>query len=149
MRGQRQARRGKWAFGLTATAFAWAVALVIAAMSLPVYSGSRSDGGTGGITTTTTTTTTLVGENGLGVLGVVVLPAVLTVLVWLALHRRCSRGSASSGWAAWGLVGLLWVFCLLAALSVGVFALPVALLLACAAALTPRGRSPDLHSVAV
>lgn len=121
--------RGRWAFGLTVTAFAWAAALVVGAVLLPVYSVEESGGGS--------SSSTLVGENGLGVLLPVAFPAVLTAIVWYALRRKCSRGSRAGGYVAWSLAGLLVVFCFVAILSIGAFVLPVALLLLLAAALTP------------
>ena len=129
-------RRGRWAFGLTATAFAWALALVAAAFLVPVYEGQ-----TGGSDGSGSTSATLVGENGLGALLPASLPALVTALVWLALHRKCSHGSRSGGRLASALVGLLAVFCLLAILSIGILVVPVAVLLACAARITPLATS--------
>lgn len=63
---------------------------------------------------------------------VAAVPTIVTVLVCLALHGR-----RSSRYVAWGLIGLLSAFCLLGVLSIGIFVLPVALLLASAARLTP------------
>jgi hypothetical protein len=122
MHGAAHARRGRWAFGLTVTAFLWAVALIGAALVVPVYNTSE----------------TLVAENGSGVLIAVAIPAALAAGVWLALHRRCSRGSRTASCVAWSLVALLTVFCVLALFSIGSVVAPVALLLAAAAALTPK-----------
>jgi hypothetical protein len=90
------------------------------------------------------TTSTLIGENGVGVLLPVALPAVIVGLVWLALHRKCSRGSSRSGHVAGGLIVLLGTLCVLAGFSIGVFVLPTVLLLAGAATLTP-GRADPTH----
>jgi hypothetical protein len=57
--------------------------------------------------------------------------------VWFALRRKCARGSRAGGTVAWVSVALLTAFSLLAILSIGVFALPVAILLACSASLAP------------
>jgi len=127
--GAADLRRGRWAFGLTLTAFAWAAALVVGAVLLPVYSVEDSGGGS--------SSATLVGENGLGVLLPVAFPALVAALVWYALHRKCSRGSRPAELVAWALVGVLLLGCLLAMLTIGIFVLPVALLLLLAAALTP------------
>jgi hypothetical protein len=132
-------RRGRWAFGLTAAAFAWALALVVAAFVVPVYEGET--GGDGGLSGSTGAT--LIGENGLGALVPVALPALVTALVWLALHRKRSHGSRGGGRVAWVLIGLLALFCLLAILSIGVLVLPVAGLLAGAARVTPLGGRRD------
>lgn len=143
MNAEGEASGGRWAFGLTVTAFAWSMALVIAAVFLPVYGATQSEGGSGMVDKTTTTTSTLFAETGVGLAGlvalltVVLLPAVSTALVWFCLHRRCSRGSRSSGYLAWALVGVLWAFSLLAVFDLGLFLMPVALLLTCAAILTP------------
>jgi hypothetical protein len=135
MRGGADARHGRWAFGLTLAAFVWTLGLVGAAFLAPVYSGVEASSGSAAVSTTST----LVGVNGLGVLIPVAAPALVVALVWLALHRKCSRGSSLSGGFAVGLIGLLGTFCVLAMLSIGVFVLPVVLLLACAATLTPSG----------
>lgn len=133
MAARADTRRGLWAFWLTVTAFAWALGVVAAALVVPLYTGESSTvaGETVG------TTSTLIDENGLGVLVPVALPAVLTLLVWLALHHKCSRGSRRSAEAAWWLVGVLGIFVLLAGFTIGMFVAPVALLLAAAAWLTP------------
>jgi hypothetical protein len=127
---------GRWALGLTAAAFVWALALVAGAFFVPVYSVAEGGSDTGVVSTTST----LVGENGLGVLLPVALPAAVVGLVWLALHRKCSRGSARSGRVAGGLIILLGTFCVLTGFSIGLFVLPTVLLLAGAATVTP-GRS--------
>jgi hypothetical protein len=138
---QADKRRGLWAFGLTVTAFVWALGLVAAAFVAPVYIG-ESHTVSGGVASTVSTTSTLVDENGLGVLIPVALPAALTALVWLALQQKCSRGSRRSSEAAWWLVGLVAMFSLLSGFTIGMFVAPVALLLAGAASLTPRGAPP-------
>jgi hypothetical protein len=120
------------AFGLTVGAFGWALALVLGAVVVPVYSGKSSAGGT--------SSATLVDENGLGVLVPVAIPALVAAVVWFALHRVCSRGSGAGLYVAWSLIAVMGLFSLLAAASIGMFVLPVALLLAGAAALTPTLR---------
>src|SRR3954449_4234260 len=104
MAHEADSRRGRWAFGLTLAAFGYALALVVAAFVAPVY--SSSSGNASG-------TETLVGENGLGVVLPVAAPAAVTALVWLALHRKCSRGSRGANYLATVLVVLLVAFCLL------------------------------------
>jgi hypothetical protein len=113
---------GRQAFVLTVLAFVWSVGLLAAALFAPAY-GS----------------TTLVQENGSGVLIPVGIPAVISAAVWLALWRRCTRGGAVSGVVAWTCVSLLGVFCLIALASIGLFVIPVAVLLACATLVTTRG----------
>ena len=103
-------------------AFVWSVGLLAAALFAPAY-GS----------------TTLVEENGSSVLLVVAFPAIVSAAVWLALWRRCTRGGAVSGVVAWTCVSLLALFCLIALASIGLFVIPVAVLLACATSVTPLG----------
>jgi len=114
--------RGRRAFVLTLLAFAWSIGLLAAALYAPAY-GS----------------TTLAQENGSSVLIPVGIPAVISAAVWLALWRRCTRGGAVSGVIAWTCVALLAVFCLIALASIGLFVIPVAVLLACATSATPLG----------
>jgi len=125
------------AFWLTVAAFAWGAALVVAAFVVPVY-GSASDSAPSGAPGDPASTT-LVGVNGVGVVVPVAVPAVVAALVGLALHRKCSRGGRVSGIVAWSLIGALGAGCLVAILSIGLFAAPVAGLLAGAASLTPSG----------
>jgi hypothetical protein len=113
---------GRQAFVLTVLAFLWSVGLLAAALFAPAY-GS----------------TTLVQENGSGVLIPVGIPAVISAAVWLALWRRCTRGGAVSRVVAWTCVSLLALFCLIALASIGLFVIPVAVLLACATSLTTPG----------
>jgi hypothetical protein len=136
VRAEADPRHGRWALYLTAAAFLWALALVAGAFLVPVYSGVEGGSAAGVVDTTST----LVDVNGLGVLLPVALPAMVVGLVWLALHRKCSRGSARSGHVAGGLIVMLGTFCVLTGFSIGVFVLPTVLLLAGAATLTP-GRS--------
>ena len=124
---------GRWAFALTVAAFAWGAALVVGAFVLPFYSVERE-----GPSGTVKTSETLIGENGLGVLLPVAVPAAVAALVWFALHRQCSRGSLSNRQVARLLIGLLAGFSFLAAASIGMYVIPVALLLAFAAGLTPK-----------
>lgn len=114
--------RGARPFVLTVLAFVWSIGLLAAALLAPEYGSA-----------------TLVDENGLGVLVPVAVPAVISVAVWLALWRKCSRGGPVGGAVAWTGVSILAVFCLIALASIGMFVVPVALLLACAASLTPSG----------
>jgi hypothetical protein len=119
---------GRWAFGLTTAAFAWGVALIVAAFVAPAYSVDSGSGGQ-------QTTTTLVDENGMSVLVVVAIPAVIAAIVWAVLHRRRTTGRSAG--AAWVLVAVLGVFSVLSLASIGIFILPVVAMLALAAKLTP------------
>jgi hypothetical protein len=124
---------GRRAFALTLAGFGWAIALIGAAFVVPVYSGVSGSS----TTAPHTFSSTLVEENGLSVLVPLAIPAALAALVWLALHRRCSRETRWSGPVAWALIGLLGAFSVVTSLTVGLFVMPVALLLAGAAVSTP------------
>ena len=119
-------------------AVTWSVVLVLAAFTVPVYSGesASSDG------VTTTDTATLVGENGLGVLVVVATPLVLTLLVAGCLAFVPWPRGRTLGWVVTALMGAL---NLLAMLTVGLFMLPVtlALVIACATSHDPTHPSRD------
>jgi hypothetical protein len=117
-----QSSRGRRAFVLTVLAFVWSIGLLVAALFAPAYGSA-----------------TLVDENGTRVLVVIAVPAVISAAVWLALWRKCTRGGSVSGVVAWTCVSLLAVFCLLALASIGMFVIPVAVLLAWAVSETPPG----------
>ncbi len=127
-----------WAFGSTAAACLWGVALLLAAALVPAYSSSSgfSDAGPG---LTVSTSATLIQENGTWVLIPIAIPLVICLLTGAVLDRRCRRGGAWTRPAATGLVVILFVFALVGALSVGPFVLPAAVLLAVGARLTPDG----------
>jgi hypothetical protein len=133
------ARSGRWAFRLTAVAFAWSSGLVAAALLAPFYGGTSRTGSGPAVSTSST----LVDVNGAGVLVVAAIPAILTVIVWIALHRRCSRGSSRAAGLARAAVFALAVLAVVGAASIGLLVLPVALLLGAAVSLTP---SPEAGS---
>ena len=127
--------RGGWAFAFTVAGFAWGVALLPAALLLPAYQGAIASS-SGAVTQTSAT---LVAENGPWVLWIVALPALLAVIAWFGLHRRCASASQYGTVLAWMAIAALLLLSLLAAASVGMFLLPAGLLLAAAARLTPAG----------
>jgi hypothetical protein len=135
---------GRWAFGLTLSAFVWGIALVVSAFVLPMY-GSSSASAPSRVSVPSAPST-LVQVNGLGVLVPVGLPALIAAVIWFALHRKCSRGSRPSGYIAWALICLLIAFCLVAIASIGLFVVPVAALLAAAASRIPSGSQSGLAS---
>ena len=126
------------AFWLTVAAFVWSVALIVGAFVVPVYSGS----GASSISGPFSTHATLVAQNGLRVLLPISVPAALTLFVWIALHRKCSHNSRAAGVAASAGIAVLAAFNTLAMLSVGIFIVPVTLLLVWAASLTRGSRLP-------
>lgn len=80
---------------------------------------------------------TLVAVNGVWVVVPAGIPAVVAVVVAIALHRKCARGSEASGRLAWLLAWLLVGFSVESGFSIGVFVVPLAVLLVVAASLTP------------
>jgi hypothetical protein len=114
-------RQGFWAWVLTTGACLWSFALIVAAVTI------RTGGGT------------LVQENGTWVIIPVAVPAVISVLAWFVLHHRCTRGGNWTGTTASLLTGLLAVFSVVGMASIGMFVLPVAVLLALGVQLTPDG----------
>lgn len=125
---------------MTVAAFAWGVALLVAAFLVPVYTSTSDSGPTGA--NALAASSTLVGVNGLGVLVPVAIPALLAGVIGFALHRKCSRGSRASGRLAWALTWLLVAVSVLTGFTIGIFVLPLAGLLVGAACLTPSGARP-------
>jgi hypothetical protein len=123
-------------------AFLWSVALVIDAITIPVYDseayvGSASvAGGSGQVLHQTGSVThssaTLVQGNGTHVLAVAAFPLLVTLLVALAIGRP--RSGRVAAVVAWVCIGMLGILTFLSMLTIGVFMLPVccALTLACA-----------------
>ena len=109
-------------------ALGWSAALIVGACVVPVYS---SDGPAG------RGSATLVGENGAGVIGVVIIPLVVSVVVAAVLNRRSAAPNA--GPVAWTATGLLATFNVLALLSIGIFVLPVTVCLVVACMQHARG----------
>jgi hypothetical protein len=124
-------RRWRLAVRLTAAALVWSAGLLIAAVVLPVY-GDRTTTSSQGITLTSAT---LVQVNGARALIIVAIPLVASLGAALALYRRWVTGAAWSGPVAWTMIAVLAAEALLGILSIGVFVLPVVILLAVAARL--------------
>jgi hypothetical protein len=113
----------------------WSLALLPYAFFAPAYAGeSRFQGGT------LHTSATLVGANGTAIVGVVAVPAVLTLLAWAGLHRRCAYGSSAGTGVAYCAAIALAAFAVVAAASIGPLVLPAAVLLAIAVRAMPRAR---------
>lgn len=132
-----ESRRGRRAFWFSVAACGWSAALVVGAFTVPMYSSSSTSSSGVHIAASMT----LVQVNGLSVLIPVGVPLLIAVVVWAALHRKCSRGSNAAGAAAAVLVTVLTLGCLIALASIGLLVVPVALLLGCAVATTPSGDS--------
>jgi hypothetical protein len=134
-----QTARGWWAFGLASSGVLWTAALIPGAFFFPAYSGESSS--SSGVTTHTTAT--LVGVNGPWIVAFFVPPVALAVIAWLGLHLSCSVGSRAGRLAGRTAAWLLTGFAILT-FSDGVLALPAALLLLAAAALTPAGQAREM-----
>jgi hypothetical protein len=128
--------RGRVAFGLTTLACAWLMLLVPAAALLPT--GTEETSTSAGLAERSSTT--LVETNGSWVLFLIAVPAVLGLIAWIGLHRKCSGRGSRDAKLAWLPIGLLLAFSVVGGFSVGLFILPAALVLTLAGALTPDGR---------
>jgi hypothetical protein len=108
----------------------WGLGLLVAAVTVPVSSGS-----TVGASGVVESSATLVEENGDGVLAIVAIPLVVSLGVALALVHRYQTSRPGPGVVAPVLTGLVLILCLLGMLTIGVFMLPVAISLVVACAL--------------
>ena len=93
--------------------------------------------------TTAAASPTLVGRNGAWVLVPVALPAVLTIVMWIGLHRKRTTGGRAATAVVAAAFVVLGCLNLVAILSVGVFLLPVTALLGWTAATTPAAPGPQ------
>jgi hypothetical protein len=107
-------------------ALVWSVAVLVAGFTVPMYS-EETETSSGSISGTDT----LVGENGSGIIIVLLVPLVVSILVTLCLMARRVRGAIV---VAWILTAALCGLTVLALLSIGIYLLPVAgaLMVACA-----------------
>lgn len=102
----------------------WSAGLVIAAVLAPAYRGSSASSSG----TVTHTSATLVEENGLRVLAPVSVPLLAVGAVTFSLRRRRRHEKPGAGALAWTVLALLGGFTFLAMFSIGVFILPVVVL---------------------
>jgi hypothetical protein len=124
----------------TASVFAaalWALGLIVAAATVPLYQSATVGASTAGATanlpvTTTTAAATLTAVNGYRILALVGAPLGAVGVVATALWRRRQRGRPGPGPVASIAVGLLGIATLLAILSIGIVIVPVTALLATA-----------------
>jgi hypothetical protein len=126
--------RGRRATQVTTAAFVWSLGLIFAALFAPVQGQavSTSEG-------PTLTTLTVVQQKGAWVLIPVAVPALASLVVAAALWLRRARGSQVGGTVAWSANGVLAAFALFSIASIGVFIVPVVLLLAWATRVSPPG----------
>ena len=74
----------------------------------------------------------------------VLAPSLVCGVVWVLLHRYCTRGNRLALGGAAMLTALFTLFSVLALLSIGALLMPIALLLGFAVAATEPPRSPSL-----
>jgi len=115
-----------------AIAAVWSVGLVIAAAVAPWYSSTSVS--TSGLVVRGSAT--LVQENGLRVLMPICVPLLAVGVVTFSLWRRRKQVRSGAGALAWMLTALLAGFTLVSMLTIGLFVLPVTVLVivACARA---------------
>jgi hypothetical protein len=120
--------RNRWrlAVRLTGAAMVWSLGLVLAALLVPTYDGQTVSGSNG----LTLTARTAVQVHGLKAVIVVAIPVVASGVVAWALYRRRLDGWRFSGVVAWTAIVVVALAALLGIPSVGLFMLPVAVLLA-------------------
>ena len=112
---------------LTLGAFIASLVLgAVAAFAPLVSTESSSSSSSDGVVHTTSGSLSLVASQGLGVLVPIGIPVVLTLLA-LLVPRRTVRIVVTA---------LLWAFCVLGILSIGLFFVPVAALMTAAAAMS-------------
>jgi hypothetical protein len=121
--------RQKAVTAFLALATAWSGALILLAL---ILRQPRST--SGGVNSHIAPSVTLVQENGPKVLIPVGLPLALTLCVALLMWSHYRRDRPLLGVGVWVCVGLLLALSLLAILSVGIFILPVAVLVVLAVA---------------
>jgi hypothetical protein len=125
--------RWRLAVRLTFAALVWSIGLIVAALLVPAYSGQTVTDSRG----VTLTTATLVQVHGAKALIIAAIPGVVSIVVGFALSRRRATGARWTGIVAWSMIAVLAVVALLGILSVGVFMLPVVILLAISTRLVP------------
>ena len=127
--------KGWPAFFLASLAVLWTAALIPGAFLFPAYS-SESSSSSG---PTVHTTDTLVGVTGVWVVAPYVAFLCLSGIAWLGLHASCTTGSHRGRTVGNVAAGLLAAAAVLS-FSLGFLAVPGALFVVVAAALTPRAR---------
>jgi hypothetical protein len=120
-----RAWRGRIAFSLGAAAVGWAFFLVSAAFWFPAYAGEDCEFNGG----CTSSSATLFSVNGWWVVELLAAVALVTALAFYALHAVCSRQSQSAALLATLCIVALAGFAVVTGFSIGLFVLPIALLL--------------------
>jgi hypothetical protein len=71
---------------------------------------------------------------------------VISLIVWIALYRRCSSGTHLATFVSSTLAGLFLAYSVVGLFSIAPFYFPAAAALLAAVLLTPEGRSPRASS---
>jgi hypothetical protein len=130
--------RGRTAFGLATAALAWSVVISVAAFIAPAYSGESCGGSSSGPTVCTHSTQTFVGVNGVHAVLWLALVAAVTGAGWLLLHAKCAFGMPGAAGLAQLCAGALLVFSLIS-FGMGLYVVPIPVLLFAASVRTPQG----------
>lgn len=120
-----------------AGAATWSAALVVAALTLPAYSGETAGTDSTGAATGSSTTATLVEVNGWWGLVIASLPLVACLVVAVLL---LGAGGRAAQVAALVVVALLGALTVLSLLSIGLFLVPAVALLGLAVLVALNGR---------
>jgi hypothetical protein len=131
--------KGWWAFGLASAGVLWTAALIPGAFFFPAYSGESSTSA-GSVVHTTDT---FVGVDGIRVVAFFVAFFLLSVAAWIGLHSSCATGSRLGRRLGVGAAALLCVAAVFT-FSAGFPAIPAALLVVAAAALTPARQAREM-----
>jgi hypothetical protein len=118
--------RGRVAIGLAAAAVGWALLLIASAFFFPAYSSGS----------------TIYAENGWVPVALLTGIGAVASAGFYALHVVCSTGSDRAAKIATSCAVLVMAFAMVSAASIGLFVLPVALLLGASAVLTPQPVAP-------
>ena len=114
--------RGAAAAGLSILAMAYGAALLVAVAVAPALDGES-----------------LLEHGGPWSLAIFAQPLVASAVVWSLLRRRCHAGGDGVTAAAWSLATVYLVYSVLGGFSIAAGALPAAVLMLLAVAVTPRG----------
>jgi hypothetical protein len=138
MRARTASHRWRLAVRLSVAALVWSLGLVLAGLFARVYSTSS----TSDVNGVTLSGSTLVQVNGIRALVLMAVPLVASVVVAWALRAR-RAGARRSTLVAWSAVAVVAAETVVGMMSIGVFILPVTVLLALAvrAAPSPGARS--------
>lgn len=116
----------------------YAAAFLIVGAFVPTYSStSSSETSTGVVTHSSSSATMVAVNNGVRVLVVLALPLVAVGLVWVSIMWQRRYGHLDAGVMGWIVVVLLGVMTFFAMLSIGIFIVPLVVLLAAACANAP------------